>query len=130
MGSAPRRVEVTGRVRPVVAWQRYLDLGAWSTWAPQILGVDADGPALALGRHGRVRVVGGIRVPFVVTAVDPRAMTWSWIATLGPVSLTLHHDVGPDPRGTRAGLSVEGPAVVVAGYTPLARLALARLVRP
>ena len=125
-----RRIEVTGSATPVLAWSRYADLGAWSTWAPPIVGVDADGAALAVGRHGSVRVVGGIRIGFVVTAVDPEAMTWSWIASLGPVRLTLHHDVGPDPAGTRAGLTLEGPAPVVTGYAPLARLALVRLTRP
>jgi hypothetical protein len=130
MGPGLRRIEVTGAVRPVLAWQRYADLDAWSTWAPQIVGVDADGATLTVGRHGTVRVVGGLRVPFVVTAVDPHAMTWSWIASLGPVRLTLHHDVRPDPRGTRAGLTLEGSALVIAGYAPLARFALIRLARP
>lgn len=117
-------------MRPAVAWHRYHDLAAWSTWAPQIVGLDADGATLALGRHGTVRVVGGVRVGFVVTAVDPRAMTWSWIARLGPVRLTLHHDVRPDPKGTRAGLTLEGPALVITAYAPLVRLALIRLARP
>ena len=130
MGSSLRRVEVTGAVRPDEAWRRYRELAAWSSWAPQIAGVEADGDTLAVGRQGTVRVLGGLRVPFVVTAVDPSSRTWSWIASLGPVRLTLHHDVLPDPRGTRAGLTLEGPGLLVAAYAPLSRLALARLVRP
>lgn len=125
-----RRVEVTGPARPGVAWERYADLGAWSTWAPQIRGVEADGDRLAVGRRGTVRVVGGLRVPFVVTAVDPGALAWSWIAHLGPVTLTLHHDLAPDPRGTRAGLVLDGPALLVATYGPFTRLPLARLLAP
>ena len=127
---AVRRVDVTGTARPAVAWERYADLDAWATWAPQIRGVEADGTRLAVGRHGVVRALGGLRVRFVVTAVDERSLRWSWIARIGPVSLSLHHEVAPDPRGTRAGLVLEGPGPVVAAYAPLTRIALARLVGP
>ena len=126
-----RRVEVSGSARPVVAWERYAVLDAWSSWAPQIRGVDADGTRLVRGLTGEVRVVGGLRVPFVVTDVDERAMRWSWIARVGPVVLTLHHDVAPARRGrqgTVAGLVLEGATPLVAAYAPLTRLALARLV--
>ncbi|SEQ98560.1 SRPBCC family protein [Microlunatus flavus] len=125
---AVRRVEVTGPARPVVAWERYADLDAWSTWAPQIRGVDADGTRLAVGRTGVVRALGGLRVPFVVTAVDEPTMRWSWVARVGPVVLSLHHEVAPADGGTRAGLVLEGPTAVVAAYAPLTRIALARLV--
>jgi hypothetical protein len=125
-----RRVEVTGAARPPVAWQRYADLDAWASWAPQIRGVEADGRRLAMGRCGTVRVLGGLGVPFVVTAVDELALTWSWVARLAPLALTLHHDLVPLGTGTRAGLVLEGPAPLVAAYTPLSRLALSRLVAP
>jgi hypothetical protein len=129
-GSA-RRVEVTGPATRAVAWERYADLDAWPTWAPQIRSVVADGRRLARGRSGTVHVVGGLRVPFVVTAVDPGRATWSWIARVGPVALTLHHDLAVAPDGrTVAGLVVEGPALLVAAYGPLTRLPLARLLRP
>jgi len=129
VGGAVRRVEVNGPARPDVAWERYASLAAWPTWAPQIRSVEADGPRLAVGRTGTVHAVGGLRVPFVVTAVDADARTWSWLARVGPVALTLHHDLAPDPDGTRAGLVLEGPALVVATYSPLTRPSLARLVR-
>jgi hypothetical protein len=130
MSSAVRRVEVTGRARPGTAWERYADLTLWSGWAPQIRSVEADGQRLAVGRSGVIRVVGGLGVPFVVTAVDADLMTWSWIAHVGPVALTLHHHLSPAPRGTTAGLVLEGPPLLVAAYGPLTRLPLARLVRP
>lgn len=125
---AVRQVEVTGPARAVVAWERYAVLDAWTSWAPQIRAVEATGPRLERGLTGVVRVVGGLRVPFVVTAVDERSMRWSWIARVGPVVLTLHHVVAPGPSGTVAGLVLEGPAPLVAAYAPLTRLALARLV--
>ncbi len=129
MSSSVRRVEVSGPASPAVAWERYADLDAWSTWAPQIRSVAADGRRLRVGRSGTVHVVGGLRVPFVVTAVDDRALTWSWIARLGPVALTLHHDLSATPDGTVAGLTLEGPALVVGTYGPLTRVPLTRLVR-
>jgi hypothetical protein len=129
VSSTVRRVEVTGPARAETAWERYADLTRWPGWAPQISSVEADGPRLALGRSGTVHVVGGLRVPFVVTAVDDARLTWSWIAHVGPVALTLHHDLSNGPHGTTAGLVVEGPALVAATYGPLARGPLARLVR-
>ena len=125
---AVRRVDVTGAARPVVAWERYADLDAWATWAPQIRGVEADGRRLAVGRRGEVVALGGVRVRFVVTALDERAMRWSWIASLGPLTLSLHHAVTPDRAGTVAGLVLEGPTPVVSAYATLTRLALTRLV--
>lgn len=130
MSSSVRRVEVSGPAPLTVAWERYADLDAWPTWAPQIRSVEADGRRLATGRSGTVHVVGGLRVPFVVTAVDAGRATWSWIAWLGPVALTLHHDLAPAPGvGTVAGLTLEGPALLVAAYGPLTRLPLVRLLR-
>jgi hypothetical protein len=130
VSSTVHRIEVTGHALPEVAWERYADLALWSAWAPQIRSVEADGPRLAAGRSGTVHVVGGLRVPFVVTAVDDERLTWSWIARVGPVALTLHHDLSPAPEGTTAGLVVEGPALVAVTYGPLTRAPLARLVRP
>jgi hypothetical protein len=130
VSSAVRRIEVTGRARPGVAWERYAELAAWPTWAPQIRAVEADGPRLAVGRTGTVHVLGGLRVPFVVTAVDADLLTWSWIARVGRVALTLHHDLTPVVDGTVAGLVLEGPGLVVATYGPLTRVPLARLLRP
>ena len=148
MGGSVRHVEVSGRAAPQVAWERYADLDAWPTWAPQIRLAESPGRRLAVGLTGTVRVVGGLGVPFVVTAVDPVRRTWSWIARLGPVALTLHHDLTPldppdldpsdldeaprdlDSAGTRAGLTLEGPALLVAAYAPLTRAPLALLVQP
>ncbi len=130
VASRVRRVEVTGPARPEVAWERYADLAAWPAWAPQIRAVEADGERLARGRSGVVRVPGGLAVRFVVTAVDEPGTRWSWIAWVGPLALTLHHDLTATPAGTCAGLVLEGPAVVVAAYAPLTRVALARLVAP
>jgi hypothetical protein len=46
------------------------------------------------------------------------------------VTLTLHHAVLEVGTGTQTTLEIEGPAVAVLPYAPLARVALRRLVRP
>jgi hypothetical protein len=50
---------------------------------------------------------------------------------VAPVRLHLLHWVaeGPD-GGSTTGLRVSGPAPLVVGYAPLAKLAISRLVRP
>lgn len=120
---------MTGPAEAAAAWGRYAELAAWPSWAPQITAVEADGPRLAVGRSGSVHVVGGLRVRFVVTAVDEDRLAWGWIAWLGPVALTLHHDLRPTAEGTVAGLTLEGPALLVAAYGPLTRVPLGRLLR-
>lgn len=127
--SAIRRIAVCGPVSPQVSWDRYAELNRWSTWAPQISSVEADGDLLHPGLTGRVRTSVGVSVPFVVTDVDAPAMTWSWIAWVGPVRLTLHHAITPRGTGARASLAIEGAAPLVTAYAPLAWWALRHLVR-
>ncbi|WP_344933352.1 hypothetical protein [Actinoplanes nipponensis] len=55
--------------------------------------------------------------------------TWSWTASAAGVRLTLLHTVQATAAGTRTGLTVVGFAPAVAGYLPVARWALRRLVR-
>ena len=125
---AIRQLDAVGPAAPELAWRRYASLAEWPTWSPQIREVRADGEHLAMGLHGRVRLVGGLTVPFVVTSCRPEAMTWSWTVRLGPVSLQLDHAVEPHAKGARTTLAVRGPVLVVAAYAPLAQLALHRLV--
>lgn len=128
MNPVVRTLEVTGPTSPAACWQRYDELDRWADWAPHITSVESPASRLSPGVTGVVRVLGGLHVPFVITDVDRPAMTWSWIARLGPVRLTLHHGVHPAPHGTRTSLAIEGPRLVVDGYAPLARVALHRLV--
>jgi len=123
-----RRMAVCGPVSPQVSWDRYVVLARWSSWAPQISGVDADAERLQPGLTGRVRTSVGLKVPFVITDVDAAAMTWSWIVGAGPVRHTLHHAIAPRGSGTRATLAIEGAAPLVTAYAPLAWWALRRLV--
>jgi hypothetical protein len=71
----------------------------------------------------------GIRAQFVVEAVDEPRRRWSWRVRLGPIGLRLEHGVEAAATGSRTTLRIEGPSPVIAGYAPLAQLALHRLVR-
>ncbi len=124
-----RTLRASGSASPEIAWQRYVELAQWSSWAPHIIGVEAEGTYLRIGLTGVVRVVGGLGVPFTVTAVDHSAMTWSWIARVTSLVLTLTHTVAPAAEGTTTTLAMEGPALLVYSYLPLAEIALLRLVR-
>jgi hypothetical protein len=122
-----------GRDAPTV-WDRYAVPRLWSTWAPQVRGVDYPEPRLRTGTAGVVRGPGGLRVPFTVDAVDETAMTWSW--TVRPqvrgrtlVTLTLDHAVRASGSGSRTWLRLHGPRPVVLGYAPFALPAMWRLVR-
>lgn len=124
-----RTIRARGSASPEIAWQRYAELAQWSSWAPHILGVEAEATYLRVGLTGVVRVIGGLGVPFTVTSVDHAAMTWSWIARLVGVPLTFTHTVLPASDGSTTTLAMEGPALVILGYIPLAEIALLRLVR-
>jgi len=123
-------LHASGPVAPGEAWDRYLRTERWSQWAPQIRDVESDAPLIAAGVTGRVRAPLGIAVPFRVTEVDDAARRWSWTVRVGPIALVLLHWVsdGPD-GGSTTGLRMRGPLPVLAGYAPLAQLALSRLVR-
>jgi hypothetical protein len=118
------RLVVTGPADRATMWQAYAHTSRWPQWAPHLVSVDPEAE-LTTGLTGVVRGRLGVRASFRVTAVDPVAGTWSWTVRSGPVRLRLEHGVGDGWTS----LTVTGPALVLAAYVPLARLALSRLVR-
>ncbi|WP_369212007.1 hypothetical protein [Streptomyces flavofungini] len=133
-----------GTASPETAWRRYVLLDEWPRWAPHIKGVRVDGPRtvrrgtesretvpreIRPGLTGHVESVVGVRAAFVVESVDHDRREWVWRVRSGPLRLRLHHGVRPHPRGSATWLTMRGPVPVLAAYTPLARLALGRLVR-
>ncbi len=121
-----------GRVPASTAWERYVEPGRWSDWAPQIQRVDTDAGRLVAGTRGTVRAgllpAPTVPIPFEVLDVDESGRTWAWRVRLGPVSLRLEHGVTARGDGSATWLRVHGPLPVVVAYAPLARLALGRLV--
>ncbi len=128
----PVGISVTGRAPAALVWTRYTRPQLWSSWSPQISGVDCADEVIGAGTTGVVHAVLGVRVRFEVTEVDDLAMRWAWTVHLPlRLRLRLRHWVDPAPGGgSRTGLLITGPAPVVLGYLPVARLALTRLVRP
>lgn len=120
------RLAASGPVPPAVAWERYARTELWPTWSPQIVRVEPAGARLATGLAGRVFGPLGVHVDFVVEAVGER--DWAWTVRRGPLSVHLAHGVGPHGSGSRTWLVLTGPAPLVAGYVPLAKWALHRLV--
>lgn len=124
-----RRVTTTGPAAVDVAWARYADLRLWPRWAPQIRAVEAPRRRLRAGLRGVVHAPLGLRVPFVVEEVDDDARTWRWTVRVAGTAVSMTHDLTATPRGTRAGLTVHGPAIVALAYRLPARVALRRLCR-
>jgi hypothetical protein len=137
-------VRVTLRARggadPALVWERYARLELWPTWSPQVRRVEPDDARLSAGLEGLVHGPAGLAARFAVTAADEDAWTWSWQVRPGlsslvtvPITLTLDHVVRARPGGSETSLTIAGSplaAPLVAGYAPVARLALQRLLRP
>ncbi|MGZ6793671.1 MAG: SRPBCC family protein [Mycobacteriales bacterium] len=120
-------LRAAGDASPERAWERYAGLDLWSTWSPQVRGVEADERRLRTGLSGRVVGPLGVRVPFTVTDVGPRS--WTWEVRAAGATLVLHHLVLAHPGGSLTELRVRGPVPLALGYAPAAQLALRRLVR-
>lgn len=98
-------------------WADYAEIDRWPTWAPHLTRVQAGAPRIAAGVTGRVHG-GPVALRFTITAVDERAMTWTW-RVLG---IDLRHGVRATPSGCLT--TFEGPLP----YLPVAWFALRRLV--
>lgn len=124
-----RVVGASGRLDPDAAWERYAVPAAWSSWSPQIRRVEASGARIVEGMAGVVHGPIGLLVSFEVLRVDERRRWWSWRVHAGPVVLRLEHEVLARPDGgSDTTLDVDGPALVVLAYLPVATVALRRLV--
>jgi hypothetical protein len=123
-------LDATGRLHPEAVWSRYTEPARWSTWAPHLREVDYPLQVVQPGTSGRVTTLGGLVAVFRIDAVDHDARTWSWSVRSGPLRLSLDHGVHADGDGSRAWLVTHALWPVAAGYAPLARWALQRLVTP
>ncbi|WP_411286028.1 hypothetical protein [Lapillicoccus sp.] len=124
-----RSVAAVGRASVGQVWERYAVLADWSSWSPPIRRVEASGARLVAGLTGVVHGPPGVRIPFVVDAVDEVAHTWSWHVSVGVLRVDLEHEVlATSAGGSAATLVVDGPLPVALLYPEVARIALTRLV--
>lgn len=133
LGRTPdgRRVEVSGRlaVAPATAWDALVDTERWPAWGPSVRDVNCDQRRIRANSTGRVRLPGGLWVPFRVTAFeDGRRWTWS----VARVPATGHRVEPVTPE------SGDGPTVcrvvfevplLAGGYVPVCRRAIGDLER-
>ena len=122
-------VAASGTAEPDVVWDRYVHPARLSEWSPQIRSVDYPDPTIATGGRGTVHGPCGVGVAFEILAVDTDNHCWTWRVTVAGITVVLGHDVFPQETGSRTTLNISGPAPVVIGYAPIARIALSRLVR-
>jgi hypothetical protein len=124
-------LQASGPLPPAEAWERYALPHRWPEWLPQVNRVELPVERITPGVRGKLHAAGGVRIGFVIDAVDEAARTWSWTLRLALLKLTLEHWVqdGPD-GGSTAGMRSTGPGPIVAAYSPVAQTALDVLVRP
>jgi hypothetical protein len=105
------------------AWDLLTDTERWPEWGPSVRAVECDRRYIEAGTTGRVRVPGGIWLPFEVeTCRDDR---WTWRVARVPAT---GHFVEPGEGGKmgtcRVGFELRLYAV---GYAPVCRRALDRI---
>ncbi len=104
---------------PERVWALLCDTEAWPDWGPSVTGVDAPSRFIEAGMEGRVRTLGGVWVPFHVTACEN--YRWTWDVARVPAT---GHRVEETDGGCRAVFEVP---VLAAGYLPVCERALRRL---
>ena len=115
-----------------LVWRRYSTPELWTTWAPQIRRVECSAPILEVGVTGTVYgVVPNLGARFEVVEFAEDEHRWAWDVLAGPVRMHLdHRSESRIGGGTSTTLVVDGPAVAVLTYAPVARISLEYLVRP
>ncbi|MEP6560900.1 MAG: SRPBCC family protein [Nakamurella sp.] len=128
-------VGATGRADLDEVWDRYIHPERWSQWSPQISSVECSDATIQAGSTGTVHGPCGLGVDFEILQVDHHEHRWSWRVKVAFVTMELVHGVqsvtvgsGETPA-TETTLDITGPAPIVIGYAPIARIALGRLVR-
>jgi hypothetical protein len=132
------RLEVSRRVAAPreACWELLTDTERWPAWGPSVRAVESPSRVIEPGTRGRVRVPGGLWVPFRVT--DCEAYRWSWrVGRPGgePRLPATGHRVDPDPapgggegRGRGCLVVFEVPPAA-APYALVCRRALRRIER-
>jgi hypothetical protein len=107
------------------AWDLLTDTERWPDWGPSVRAVECDQRFIQPGTTGRVRLPGGVWLPFeIATCAKYR---WTWRVARVPAT---GHRVDPPAEGTDEGrcrIVFEIPPLA-AGYVPVCMRALGRIV--
>ena len=106
---------------PADAWRLLTDTRRWPAWGPSVVGVACEDRFIVAGSRGHVRTVGGLELPFRVTACADRRWTWR----VAGVPATGHR---VEPLGDRCRVAFEVPSLA-APYALVCRRALANVER-
>jgi len=120
-----RRLLVSRRVdaSPAAAWELFTDTTRWDEWGPSVTGVECEDRFIEAGTEGRLRTVGGLRVPFRVETCRDRR--WAWRVAGVPAT---GHRVESIDAGERCRIGFEVP-IWAAPYVPVCLVALRRMAR-
>jgi hypothetical protein len=133
LGRTPdgRRLELASEIdaSPAAAWDLLVDTRRWPEWGPSVRAVDCEDERIGAGSTGRVRIPGGLRVPFEVDAFSPLpadpaegdAGRWTWRVARIPAT---GHRVEALPDSVRVVFELP---VLAAGYAPVCWRALDRI---
>lgn len=107
-----------------VAWDLLTDTTRWPDWGPSVRAVECDQRFIQPGTTGRVRLPGGVWLPFEIATCG--GYRWTWQVASVPAT---GHRVDPPADGTgeeRCRVVFEIP-LLAAGYAPVCMRALGRI---
>lgn len=105
-----------------LAWRVLVDVERWGLWGPTVRGGELDGP-FETGTHGRVQVLGGMWLPFVLTDVVV-GHRWGWRVAGVPATTHLVDELGPERCRVAFGVPL-----LAAPYLAVCRVGARRLAR-
>ena len=101
------------------AWELLIDTERWPEWGPSVRAVDSSQRVIDGETSGRVKLPGGIWLPFEITScVDRR---WTWEVARVPATGHFVEDRG---EGCRVGFEL---SVLAGGYAPVCARALGKI---
>lgn len=102
-------------------WEVLTDTEQWPGWGPSVTDVESPQRHIAPGTTGRLRLPGGIWVPFEITECGE--YRWGWRVARVPAT---GHRVEATDAGCRVGFEIPLYGAV---YAPVCQRALARIER-
>jgi uncharacterized protein YndB with AHSA1/START domain len=103
------------------AWKLLTDTERWPDWGPSVRGVESSRRVIDGETSGRVKLPGGIWLPFEITSCVNRR--WTWEVARVPAT---GHFVDEHGAGCRVGFEM---SVLAGGYAPVCARALGHIER-